>query len=178
MNLFIERRFVFSTLALITLCAGTGTFSALNALARERESSGMLVFSQGLFRKLPDGNALFSSVTISNKGRRAVLMLAREPTCEAELKTYENLLTHYLQTLPPGDFLFLIDDSEKIILQREIPKTRKIFELADEIKILFSRLQSVPVNYFPIDRLRGKVRTDIYEGNAAFPVPASKGGAQ
>lgn len=176
MHLFLERRIVFPALVLIASTAGIGTFAVLEAAAREREPSGALVSDCGLYRKLPGGNALFSKITVSPKIRRAVLMISREPRCEAELANADANLKRLSTSLPSGNFLFLCADSGEILLQREIPKTRKTFELADEIKILCSRLRSVPVTYFPTDSLRGKIRTELYEGNAAFPVPAENGG--
>lgn len=176
MHLFLERTFVVFSFALIGISIGVASFAAFEALAEEKKTPGTLVSLQGIYGKLPDGNALFSSVGISPETRRAVLMLSREPHCEKELRASGEKLKYVSATLPPGDFLFLADDSGNVLLQREIPQTRKIFELADEIKILSARLRSVPVSYFPIDKLRGKIRTDIYEGNTVFPVPAEKNG--
>lgn len=176
MPLFLERNFAVSSLALVCAGAGLASFSLFEALAEEREKPGTLVSLQGLYRKLPDGNALFSSAKISTETRRAVLMLAREPRNEAEFLSASEKFETIKNALPSGNFIFLADDSGEVLLQREIPPTRKIFELADEIKILSARLRSVPVNYFPADCVREKIRTDVYAGNAEFPVPAEKNG--
>lgn len=105
-------------------------------------------------------------------------MLTREPRNKKELDETRETLNRFSEILPEGNLLFLIDDTGSILLQREIPKTRKIFELADELRILHARLKSVPVTYFPTDSLRGKIRTDIFEGNSEFPVPVKNGGAR
>lgn len=178
MYLFFKRTLPVASLTVICLAAGTGTFAGLSALAQERENPGMHVSRNGLFRKIPEGNALFLNENLSPKNRRAVLMLAREPRNKKEFDETHAVLNQISKTLPEGNFLFLIDDTGTVLLQREIPKTRKTFELADELRILHARLKSVPVTYFPADSLRGKIRTDIFEGNSEFPVPAGNGGAQ
>lgn len=178
MHLFIKRTAFCACLAAVCCGAGAGTFAGLNALAEERENPGMAVFHNGLFRKMPGGNALFVKETFSQETRRAVLMLSREPQNEADFESANEKMSMLSRKLPQGDFLFVIDDSGRILLSREIPKTRKIFDLADEIKVFFGRLESVPVIYFPTDKSRGRIRLDIFEGNTEFPVPAGKGGAQ
>ena len=178
MYLFFKRTLPIASLATICLGAGTGTFAALDTLAQERENPGMLVSRNGLFRKIPGGNALFLKENLSPENRRAVLMLTREPRNKKELDEAHETLNRFSEVLPEGNLLFLIDDTGSILLQREIRKTRKIFELADELRILHARLQSVPVTYFPTDSLRGKIRTDIFEGNSEFPVPEKDGGAR
>ncbi|MBQ9759029.1 MAG: hypothetical protein IJW12_04575 [Opitutales bacterium] len=178
MYLFFKRALPVASLAAICLGAGTGTLAALNALAQERENPGMLISRSGLFRKIPGDNALFLKENLSPENRRAVLMLTCEPRNKKELDEARETLNRFSEILPEGNFLFLIDDTGSILLQREIPKTRKIFELADELRILHARLKSIPVAYFPTDSLRGKIRTDIFEGNSEFPVPAKNGGTR
>ena len=178
MSFFLKRTVLITSLVAICLGAGAGTFVGLDTLAQEREYSGMHVSRNGLFRKIRGGNALFLKENLSPQNRRAVMMLTREPQNLKELNKAYTALKLFSEELPAGNFLFLTDDTGKILLQREIPKTRKTFELADELRILHSRLRSVPVTYFPADSLRGKIRTDIFEGNAEFPVRAENGGAQ
>lgn len=178
MQLSLKKTLLIVSVAGSAIAAAAGTFVGLNSLAEEREHPGTRVSDCGLFRKIPGENALFHEKVFSAHGRRCVLMLAREPQCEAELHASNQKLKHLSETFPPGDFLFVADDSGRILLQREIPKTRKIFELADEVKILSARLRSVPVNYFPADKLRGKIRADLFEGNTEFPVPATYGGVR
>lgn len=161
--------------ALLAVSAGTavGVFLALDACARERERPGMLVSDGGLFRKIPGGSALFSSVEFSPESRRAVLMLSREPENEAEYARCRDALRRLDESLPEGDRLVLADDSGTVLLERAPSRSRKVFGLADELKILFARLGSVPVFYFPSDSARAKVRLDVWEGDAAFPAPES-----
>lgn len=47
--------------------------------------------------------------------------------------------------------LVLADDTGTPLLERRPTRTRKVFSLADELKILRVRLGSVPVHYFPSD---------------------------
>lgn len=166
--------------AFIFLFSGTAftTFAVLENCARENENPGTQVSLQGLYRKFGNGNALFTKTTLSPDGRRAILMLSREPCSEAELFAAERRLRHFEKTLPAGNKLFLIDDSGKIFLERALMPKRKIFDLADELRILSACVKSVPVNYFPSDALRGKIYTDVWEGDLAFPVPEKKGREQ
>lgn len=156
MYLYIGKPLAFSTLALLSAGAAAATLAALDSFAQEDENAGMRVASNPLFRKIPGGNALFSSVKLSPERRRAVLMLAREPASEAELSRSRAALENFEKTLPDGDRLFLIDDSGTVLLERGLPNTRKIFDRADEIGVIFERLESVPVGYFPPDALRAK----------------------
>lgn len=172
----VEKILLGFTVVLLLSGAALATFSALEYCARERENPGMLVVSQGLYRKLPNGNALFSSLKFSPENRRALLMLAREPASEAELTASEQRLRRFEKMLPLGDALFLIDDCGNVLLERPLTQMRKVFRLTDEMNVLQARLKSVPVNYFPADALRGKVRLDLWEGNAEFPVPEAFGG--
>lgn len=176
MYLLSQRTVFIASLAAICLGSGAGTFAGLNVLAQECENPNMLVSRSGLFRKIPGNSALFLKENLSPENRRAVLMLTREPRNKKEFDEARETLNRLSKVLPEGNFLFLIDDTGSILLQREIPKTRKVFELDDEIRILHSRLKSVPVTYFPADSLRGKIRSDIFEGNTEFPVPAGNGG--
>lgn len=173
------------TAALFAVSAGTaaGVFAALDACARERENAGTLVSSDSLFRKIPGGNALFSSVEFSPRSRRAVLMLAREPRNDAEYARCRAALKRLRESLPEGDRLVLADDSGRTLLERAPTRSRKVFDLADELKILRVRLGSVPVHYFPSDSARGAARLDVWQGDAEFPAPApsaapEKGGAR
>lgn len=176
---------LFAAVALFAVSAGTaaGVFAALDACARERESAGTLVSSDSLFRKFPGGNALFSSVEFSPCSRRAVLMLAREPRNDAEYARCRAALKRLRESLPEGDRLVLADDSGRTLLERAPTRSRKVFDLADELKILRVRLGSVPVHYFPSDSARGGARLDVWQGDAEFPSPApsaasAKGGAR
>lgn len=173
---FVKKIALFSVFGIVCFGAGAGTFAGLDSLAEERESSGTGVSRRGIFRKMPGENALFTEEKLYGNERRCVLMLSREPRTDAEFDAASEKLKRLSEELCPGNFLFVTDDSGNILLSREIPKTRKLFDLADEVKILFSRLKSVPVGYFPADCLRGKVRTDIFEGNTEFPVPERNGG--
>lgn len=179
----------FAAAALLAVSAGTasGVFLLLENCAQERERDGMLVSSSGLFRKIPGGNALFSSVDFSSKSRRAVLMLAREPENDAEYARCRDALRRLRESQPEGDRIVLADDAGTVLLERAPTRSRKVFDLADELKILYARLKSAPVHYFPSDSARGKIRLDVWEGDAAFSVPefnaaagadaAGKGGA-
>lgn len=166
---------VFSALLAVSAGTAVGVHLSLDVCARERERPGMRVSDAALFRKIPGGNALFSSVDFSPDSRRAVLMLAREPRSEAEYARCRDALRRLDESLPPGDRIVLADDSGTALLDRAPSRSRKVFALADELKILFARLGSAPVFYFPSDPARGKVRLDVWEGDAAFPAPESGG---
>ncbi len=175
MYLLSQRTVFIASLAAICLGTGAGTFAGLDLLAQERENPSMLVSRSGLFRKISGNSALFLKENLSPKNRRAVLMLTRAPRNKKEFEEARETLNRFSKILPEGNFLFLIDDTGSILLQRDILKTRKVFDLADELRILHSRLKSVPVTYFPADSLLGKIRSDIFEGNTEFPVPAGNG---
>ena len=165
-----------AVVALVLISCGTfcGVFALLGTAAEERENAGMLNFESGLYRKINDGNVLFYSISFSPKHRRAILMLSREPNNEAEYKQLKTRFSRLEKTLPQGNLLFLTDDSGNIFHERELKSTRKVFELADEIRILFTKLKSVPVYYFPCDGARGKIDISHWEGNADAPVPENE----
>ena len=171
---------LFAVAATVLVSAGTaaGVFAALDACARERENTGMLVASGALFRKIPGGNALFCSAEFSPRSQRAVLMLAREPRNETE---YGRCLDALKRLRPPEEGgLVLADDAGTVLLRREPSRSRKVFGLADELKLLFVRLKSVPVHYFPSDAARAGTRLDVWCGDEEFPVSAApeEGGAR
>ena len=105
-------------------------------------------------------------------------MLAREPRNEAE---YGRCLDALKRLRPPEEGgLVLADDAGTVLLRREPSRSRKVFGLADELKLLFVRLKSVPVHYFPSDAARAGTRLDVWCGDEEFPVSASpeEGGAR
>ena len=173
MRFFFGKFFVFFSFALIFCAASVSVFLILNEISQENESAGMLVSESGLYRKFGDGCALFSTLSLSPQRRRALLMLAHEPSNETEYARLKARINELEKVLPQGNLLFLADESGYVFYQREIRKTRKIFELADEIRILFARLKSVPVYYFPSDAVRQMKNLPLREGNATFPVPAN-----